>query len=134
MKDMPSFLLPDEVDNGYLYTFQGITFIDDRRVNEIHFEPRKEIGSSSSLYRGELYIDAETSAVLEARFEVDPIRLKRNGDMFVERHSKGIRMIPEKVTYVISYKRWQDTYYIHHIRGDLFFKVRRKHFFQLARR
>lgn len=132
MKDMPSFLLPDEVDNGYLYTFQGITFIDDRRVNEIHFEPRKEMGSSSSLYRGELYIDAETSAVLEARFEVDPIRLKRNGDMFVERHSKGIRMIPEKVTYVISYKRWQDTYYIHHIRGDLFFKVRRKHFFSTS--
>ena len=34
-------------------------------------------------------------------------------------------MIPQKVVYTISYKPWQGTYYIHHIRGDLHFKVKR---------
>ena len=70
MKDMPSFLIPDAGDNGYLYTLQGVTFIDDRCVNVIHFAQKKEI--IEPLYCGDLYIDAETNALLQARFEVDP--------------------------------------------------------------
>ena len=58
MKDMPSFLIPDAGDNGYLYTSQGVTFIDDRCVNVIHFAQKKEI--IEPLYCGDLYIDAET--------------------------------------------------------------------------
>ena len=45
--------------------------------------------------------------------------------MFVERRTRNVRMIPQKVVYTISYKPWQGTYYIHHIRGDLHFKVKR---------
>lgn len=44
--------------------------------------------------------------------------------MFVERSMRNIRIIPQKVVYTISYKPWQGTYYIHHIRGDLHFKVK----------
>lgn len=54
MKDMPSFLIPDAGDNGYLYTSQGVTFIDDRCVNVIHFEQKKEI--IEPLYCGDLYL------------------------------------------------------------------------------
>lgn len=46
--------------------------------------------------------------------------------MFVERSMRYIRIIPQKVVYTISYKPWQGTYYIHHIRGDLHFKVKRR--------
>lgn len=46
--------------------------------------------------------------------------------MFVERSTRNIRIIPQKVVYTISYKPWQGTYYIHHIRGDLHFKVKRR--------
>lgn len=124
MKDMPSFLIPDAGDNGYLYTSQGVTFIDDRCVNVIHFAQKKEI--IEPLYCGDLYIDAETNALLQARFEVDPQRVKKASEMFVERRTHGIRIIPQKVVYTISYKLWQGIYYIHHIRGDLSFKVKRR--------
>ena len=124
MKDMPSFLIPDAGDNGYLYTSQGVTFIDDRCVNVIHFEQKKEI--IEPLYCGDLYIDAETNALLQARFEVDPQRVKKASEMFVERRTRGINMIPQKVVYTISYKPWQGIYYIHHIRGDLSFRVKRR--------
>ena len=30
------------------------------------------------------------------------------------------------MVYTISYKQWQGIYYIHHIRGDLSFRVKRK--------
>ena len=46
--------------------------------------------------------------------------------MFVERRTRNIRMNPQKVVYTISYKPWQGTYYIHHIRGDLYFKVKHR--------
>ena len=46
--------------------------------------------------------------------------------MFAERSTRNIRIIPQKVVYTISYKPWQGTYYIHHIRGDLHFKVKRR--------
>lgn len=46
--------------------------------------------------------------------------------MFVERSTHNIRIIPQKVVYTISYKPWQGTYYIHHIRSDLHFKVKRR--------
>ena len=111
-------------DSGYLYTSQGVTFIDDRCVNVIHFAQKKEI--IEPLYCGDLYIDAETNALLQARFEVDPQRVKKASEMFVERHTRGIRIIPQKVVYTISYKPWQGIYYIHHIRGDLSFKVKRR--------
>lgn len=124
MKDMPSFLIPDAGDNGYLYTSQGVTFIDDRCVNVIHFAQKKEI--IEPLYCGDLYIDAETNALLQARFEVDPQRVKKASEMFVERRTRGIRIIPQKVVYTISYKPWQGIYYIHHIRGDLSFNVKRR--------
>ena len=60
------------------------------------------------------------------RFEVDPQRVKKASEMFVERRTHGIQIIPQKVVYTISYKPWQGIYYIHHIRGDLSFKVKRR--------
>lgn len=130
MKDMPSFLIPDGGDNGYLYSSQGVTFIDDRCVNVVHFEQQKEI--LEPLYCGELYIDSETNALLQARFEVHPQRVKKAAEMFVERRTRGIRIIPQKAVYTITYKPWQGIYYIHHIRGDLSFKVKRKRWLSLS--
>ena len=46
--------------------------------------------------------------------------------MFVEWRTRGINMIPLMVVYTISYKPWQGIYYIHHIRGDLSFRVKRR--------
>ena len=89
----------------------------------VHFEQKK--GISEPLFCGELFLDSETSALLQARLEVHPVYVKNAAGMFVERRARNVRMIPQKVVYTISYKPWQGTYYIHHIRGDLHFKVKR---------
>ena len=49
----------------------------------------------------------------------------RRSRVVVRQRARNVRMIPQKVVYTISYKPWQGTYYIHHIRGDLHFKVKR---------
>lgn len=46
--------------------------------------------------------------------------------MFVERKSRNLRITPQKVAYTVSYKQWNGTYYINHIRGDLHFKIKKE--------
>ena len=123
IKDMPEFLTPSVEKGIYDYTSEGVTFLEDRFVNVVHFEQKK--GISEPLFCGELFLDSETSALLQARLEVHPVYVKNAAGMFVERRARNVRMIPQKVVYTISYKPWQGTYYIHHIRGDLHFKVKR---------
>jgi len=123
IKDMPEFLTPSVEKGIYDYTSEGVTFLEDRFVNVVHFEQKK--GISEPLFCGELFLDSETSALLQARLEVHPVYVKNAAGMFVERRTRNVRMIPQKVVYTISYKPWQGTYYIHHIRGDLYFKVKR---------
>lgn len=123
MKNPPDFLDPE---NGlaYTYTHTDITVIDDRLVNVISFEQKK--GINTPLYRGELYIDTENEALLRAYFEINPQYIHKAADMLVEKKSRNLRITPSLVAYTVSYKAWNGTYYIQHIRGDLHFKIKKR--------
>lgn len=123
IKDMPSFLIPDTDNNPYSYTSEGVTVLDNRMVDVVRFEQKKEV--TEPLFCGELYLDSDTHALMQARIEVHPKYVKNAAGMFVERRTRNVRMIPQKVIYTLFYQPWQGTYYIHHIRGDLHFKVKR---------
>lgn len=127
MKDLPDFLSVDAEDNPYMYTSGDITFIDDRCVNVVYFEQKRSV--RSPLYCGALYIDSENSALVQARIEINPKYIKEATRIFVVRQAPKINLTTQKVVYTISYKPWKGTYYIHHIRGDLYFKMKRKRFF-----
>ena len=124
MKDLPDFLSVDAEDNPYMYTSGDITFIDDRCVNVVYFEQKRSV--RSPLYCGALYIDSENSALVQARIEINPKYIKEATRIFVVRQAPKINLTTQKVVYTISYKPWKGTYYIHHIRGDLYFKMKRK--------
>lgn len=59
-------------------------------------------------------------------FEVNPQYIEQAAGMFVERKSRNLRITPQKVAYTVSYKQWNGTYYINHIRGDLHFKIKKE--------
>ena len=124
MRDMPDFLLPDDHNNLYTYVPTDITVIDNRVANVIYFE--QKAGVDLPLYRGELYIDSENSALLRAQFEIHPKYVEKAAGMLVEKKSKGLNIIPQKVVYTLSYKQYKNTYYINHVRGDLYFKIKRR--------
>ena len=98
--------------------------MDDRLANVISFEQRKSI--NEPLYRGQIYIDMENNALLRVDFEVNPQYIEQAAGMFVERKSRNLRITPQKVAYTVSYKQWNGTYYINHIRGDLHFKIKKR--------
>lgn len=124
IKDLPDFLSVDAEDNPYVYTSGDITFIDDRCVNVVYFEQKREI--KAPLYCGALYIDSENGALVQARIEMQPKYIKDATRIFVVRQAQKVNLTTQKVVYTISYKPWNGTYYIHHIRGDLYFKMKRK--------
>lgn len=123
VKEMPDFLKPSK-ESPYRYTYIEKTIVEGRPAHIVHFEQRKEI--ADPLFCGNIYIDEESKAVVQIDMEIFPPRIKEATDMYVERQTSDMRLTTKKVAYTISYKQWNDKYYINHIRGDLYFKVNKR--------
>lgn len=123
MKQLPEFLDPSP-DSPYTYAHTDITVVDDRLVNVISFEQRKSI--NEPLYRGQIYIDMENNALLRVDFGGQSPIYRASGRHVRREKSRNLRITPQKVAYTVSYKQWNGTYYINHIRGDLHFKIKKK--------
>lgn len=125
IKYMPDFLMPEsEVNYPYSFAHADISVIDNRMVNVISFEQRDFI--TTPLYKGNLYIDSENNALVRAEFELHPKYVKDAAGLLVERKSRNLKITPQKVIYTVTYKPWNGSYYINHVRGDLYFKVKRR--------
>jgi hypothetical protein len=122
VKNLPDFLLPEN-EHQYNYVHSDITVIDNRMANIISFEQKKDV--KEPLYKGELFLDSENDALLSARFEIHPRYVEKATGMLVTRKSKNLHIASRKVVYHVSYKPWNGTYYINHIRGDLYFKIKK---------
>lgn len=128
VKAMPDFLTPKSGESTFVYRYTDISEIDKRRVYIISFEQNKDV--TEPLYKGQLYIDTENYALLEARFEINPIYAEKATDIFVEKKSRDCKLTLRRAAYTVSYKPSTDgVYYVNHVRGDLEFKVKRKHHF-----
>ncbi len=123
VKNPPDFLLSDGAEL-YRYAKIGTTLTDSSLVHIIAFEQKKEL--AEPLYKGELYIDANNSALLKVCFQVNPAYVEKAEDLYVVRKSKKYDIKPQKIAYEVSYMPWSGKYYISHIRGDLTFKVKKK--------
>ena len=68
------------------------------------------------------------NALLQARMEVNPKSVKNSANLFVVKSARNVRLIPQKVVYTVTYRPWENTYYVYHIRGDLYFKNKRNRY------
>lgn len=116
VKSLPDFLDPDFLNN-YSYTRVDIVPMNSRNAYAIAFEQKEYI--YEPLYKGTLYVDMETYALVNADFEVNPRYVKNTDDMFVLKKSRKYSVVPEKISYNVSYSLSNGIYYINHIRSDL---------------
>ncbi|WP_416277228.1 STN and carboxypeptidase regulatory-like domain-containing protein [Parabacteroides bouchesdurhonensis] len=123
IKILPDFFMTDYNDQ-YNYIHSDITVIDNRLANVISFEQKANV--KEPLYKGAIYIDAENDALLRVSFEFNPQYVKDVGNILIIKKSRDIKIIPQKVSYTVTYKPWNNTYYINHIRGDLNFKIKKR--------
>jgi hypothetical protein len=124
MKELPEFINPDN-ESSYRYVHKGLDIVDGRIVHVILFRQKEYI--KEPLYAGELFVERETNALVEIRFHVNPVRIGKATNMFVAKKAAGLKMDLQHAGYTVSYKPAENgIYHIHHIRGDIRFKVRRK--------
>lgn len=124
MKHTPDFFMFGE-ENPYVYAHSDITVVNNRLANVISFEQNKY--AKIPLYKGELFVDTDNRALLEARFEINPEYARKATGMYVEKSSRKYKLTLNKAAYTVSYRQLSDgKYYINHVRGDLEFKLKRK--------
>ena len=128
IKYFPDFLELNS-ESKFDYTKIDMAVTDSNLAHVIVFEQKS--GITDPLFKGELYIDANNSALLASHFEVNPKFIDKAASIFVQKKPKGFDIKTENVGYYVYYKKWNGKYYLNHIRGDLTFKVKKKNaFFQ----
>ncbi len=120
--------LPDFISTGensfYHFYHSDIVIIDNRRTYVVSFRQKEFI--RDPLYQGKLFIDAETFALKEAHFGINPDYVQRAKNDIIIKRSRQFDITPKSVNYRVSYTNINGIYYISHVRGDLNFKVRRR--------
>ena len=122
MQHLPIFLHPESANIECAYFFSDITWLEDRCTYVIHFRPTKH--ARENFYRGEIYLDAETLALVQICFRIHPDHIKKA--TLVKEQGKYVKISPQSAEYTLSYRQWGNHYYVNHVLGELNFKVKKK--------
>ncbi len=123
VKNPPDFLLEDFI-SAYNLHFSDVVSFKDRLVFVIAFNQKENI--DETLFRGNLYIDRETLAIIAADFEYDPARLRSEETMFVTKKSRGVKIRPYRAMYHVEYKQSDNRYHLSQVQGEVIFRVRKR--------
>jgi len=126
MKTLPEFLMPEYL-NDYKLTGADMVAFESGVAYAIEFEEADHV--REPMYRGVIYIDRETLAVLKVDFEVHPSYLRRHERRFIPRRSPDHITRIQSMRYSVQYRCWEGTYHLNHVRGDVDIRIRRKNRF-----
>lgn len=114
--------LDKEFQHLYRYTLSDVIWYRDHPVYVISFRPEK--GISYPLFRGEMYVDRESYALLYARFSLDNYGLDMAEENLIKRKPRGFRVKPLKVEYIADYQVFNQRTYLHSAKAMVTFRVR----------
>lgn len=120
-----------EFIKDYTYHMRDILLNDNKMAYKIEFKPRNL--NDPYAYEGCIYLDVETLAFVKLEFSYTKVALHNMRNSFVVRSSPQLIIIPTETKYSVSYKKFGDRYYIHHIQGELFIKVKKRRKFLSSR-
>ncbi|HBE43809.1 MAG TPA: hypothetical protein DDW27_21965 [Bacteroidales bacterium] len=108
----------------YKYIITDIVSFDEESAYVIDFEQRE--GVDQPLYRGSVYINTYDFAILHADFELHPKYISKMKSSFISSSSRGFDTWPQTVKYSVSYRKFNNRYFLNHVRGDLIFTSKQK--------
>jgi hypothetical protein len=123
IKNRPDFLVPDFMDR-YNLEFTDLIAYGERLVYVISFKQKSSI--PELLFRGQLYLDQESLALLAADFEFNPDLIHKEPGLFLVSRSANIRIRPQKAHYHVDYREVQGRYHVSQVRAEVEMKIRRK--------
>lgn len=123
MKNVFHFL---DAENFYLYEYRLIDIqrFNDQEVYVVEFKQKPQV--TEPLYTGRIYINPEDYAISHMEFAITPEYISKASDRFVVSQSRKYTIKPRQAGYQVSYRKYQEKYYLNHVRGDLQFSVRKR--------
>jgi hypothetical protein len=108
----------------YYYRITDIVSTDEESAFVIDFEQKD--GIDRPLYKGAVYINTEDFAVLHADFEIPQKYIRSMRDSYVSRSARGYNTWLGSAKYSVGYRKFNDRYFLNHVRGDLIFTTKQK--------
>lgn len=106
----------------YRFSFDKMMNLDNRNVYVIDFVQRPTI--VEPFYKGKLYVDAETYALVKAVFSLNLQNLAKAKKFFVKKKPNNADVIPMDTKYIVDYKETNGKWHFSYSRIELSFKVK----------
>lgn len=111
----------------YKYKTRNIVTYGDKQVYVVSFKQKKD--ASQPLYKGNIYIETQTYAVVACDFEFNFNTIGAKPNFIVKKKRKHkVKTLSAK--YHLNYRSVNNVYFLNHVRADLEFKAKKnKQFF-----
>ncbi|MEN8157716.1 MAG: carboxypeptidase-like regulatory domain-containing protein [Bacteroidota bacterium] len=123
VKERPDFLSEDFADL-YDLDFTDMITYGERLVYVISFRQKSHI--TELMFRGSLYLDHETLAILAADFEFNPAMIHKEPGLFLVSRSPRIHIRPLLAGYHVDYREEEGKFHVSQVRAEVELKVRKK--------
>lgn len=123
VKNHPTFL---DADYFALYNYQVDKIIThlDRPTYEISFEQRE--GVKYPCYRGKVYIDVKSLAIVGASFEMQENELSYEPGNYIKKSPRKIKVRPVSAQYQVYYRPYNNQWNLSNVRSEITVRVRHK--------
>lgn len=117
------YIFNDELFEYYTFSFDKSTELNNRSVYVVNFKQLPNI--VTPLYRGKIYIDAETRALVSADYSLNVENKDEAVKLFLRKKPRLVRVEPEEALYRVDYKSTSDgKWYYSYSNVQLAFRVK----------
>jgi len=117
----PELLLTEEIFKNYNFTFDTSTKINNSIIYVVNFKPKEN--AENVLFFGKLFIDAQSLALVSAKFEVDLSDSSKASNFFILKKPPRVNVTPVEAKYQVDYRKQGNKWYHTYSRIELGFKV-----------
>jgi hypothetical protein len=100
------------------------TVFEERQTYVVGFDMKE--GLNVSGFRGKLYIDVASFALVRAEFEISPEGLKYARNELVKKTPRGYRAKPVYAKYVVDYRYYDNIWNLYYAHSELKIKVKKE--------
>ena len=118
----PDYIFTKESFDFYDFSFNTSTEINDRNVYVVNFKQQEN--SMVPLYKGNLYIDAETFAIISADYELNIENKAEATKLFLKKKPRNVDVETVTAQYKVDYKLSNNKWHYSYSNLQLAFRVK----------
>jgi hypothetical protein len=108
----------------YDYSIEKVIYHQERPAFVISFDQREGVGYPC--YKGNLYIDVESFAVIGATFELSQEGIDYATGLYVKKSPRKLKVKPVSAQYQVYYRQYNNRWNLSNVRSDISIRVKHK--------